>query len=190
MAPSPSVSCLRFGFWILRLVPTPTFIGLRFVFPSEYLHRLHYDSMIRPALVYPRVQHGPWTYEPHAQGRTLSFTFFSLGLGLPFCFQFWFCLLLLHLLWYLFCLHFGFLHFPSALVLLSSAFLSVNVPFCRFTLDPSFSSPSLNTRCGGIYSLISLFRIAASSTPLSWSFGMNFVIIRRRQPLFARPSCK
>ena len=51
--------------------------------------------------------------------------------------------------------------------------------FCRFSLGPSFSDPSLSTRCGGIYSLISLFRIAASSTPLSWSFGMNFVIIRR-----------
>ena len=29
----------------------------------------------------------------------------------------------------------------------------------------------------GIYSLISLFRIPASSTPLSWSLGMNFVVI-------------
>ena len=34
----------------------------------------------------------------------------------------------------------------------------------------------------GIYCLISLFRIAASSTPLFWSCGMNFVIIR--QPPF------
>ena len=79
----PSVSCLHFGFWILRLVPTPTSIGLRFVFPFEYLHRLHYDSMIGPALVYPRVPHGPWTYEPHAQGRTLSSTFY-FGLGISF----------------------------------------------------------------------------------------------------------
>ena len=87
VAPPPSVSCLRFGFWILRLVPTPTSIGLRFVFPSEYLHRLHYDLMIGPALVYPRVPHGPWTYEPHAHGRTLSSFFVSFGLGLPFVFN-------------------------------------------------------------------------------------------------------
>ena len=45
--------------------------------PFEYLHRLHYDSMIGPALVYPRVPHEPWTYEPHAHGRTLSSVFFS-----------------------------------------------------------------------------------------------------------------
>ena len=87
------------------------------------------------------------------------------------CLQFWFCLLLLHLPWYLFSLRFGFLHFPSALVLISSAFLSVNVSFCRFSLGPSFSDPSLNTRCGGIYSLISLFRIAASSTPFYGLLG-------------------
>ena len=69
-----------FGSYVL--VPTPTSIGLRFVFPSEYLHRLHYDLMIGPALVYPRVPHGPWTYEPHAQGRTLSSTFFYFGPGI------------------------------------------------------------------------------------------------------------
>ena len=88
MALPPSVLCLHFGFWLLRLVPTPTSIGLRFVFPFEYLHRLHYDSMIGPALVYPRVPHGPWTYEPYAQGRTLSSTIFSFGLGLSFRLQF------------------------------------------------------------------------------------------------------
>ena len=55
----------------------------------------------------------------------------------PFCLQFWFCLLL-HLSWYLFSLRFGFLHFPSALVLISSAFPSVNVSFCRCSLGPSF----------------------------------------------------
>ena len=126
----------------------------------------------------PRVPHRPWTYEPHAQGRSLSYTFFSFGLGLP-------CVLILVLstasTFALVSLlpSFGCLQFPSALLLFSSAFLSVNVSFCRFSLGPSFSDPSLNTRCGGIYSLISLFRIAASSTPLSWSFGMNFVIIRR-----------
>ena len=80
MAPPTSVSYVHFGFWILSLVPTPTSIGLRFVFPSEYLHRLHYDSMIGPALVYPRVPHGPWTYEPHAHGRTLSSSFSPLVL--------------------------------------------------------------------------------------------------------------
>ena len=198
MALPPSVSSLHFGFWFLRLVPTPTSVGLRFVFPFEYLHRLHYDSMIGPALAYPRVSHGSWTYGPHAQGCTLSSTIFYFGVGISclhfwiclllllwswylFCLPFWFCLLLLHLYlsWYLFCLHFEFLHFPSALVAISSALLSVNVSFCRFSLGPSFSYPSLSTRCGGIYSLISLFRIAAFSTPLSWSFGMNFVIIRR-----------
>ena len=68
------------GFGLLRLVPTPISIGLRFVFPFGYLHRLHYDSMIGPTLVYPRVPHGAWTYEPHAQGRSLSSTFFSLVL--------------------------------------------------------------------------------------------------------------
>ena len=158
MATPPSVSCLHLGFWILCLVPTPTSIGLRFVFPSEYLHRLHHDSMIGPALVYPQVPHEPWTYEPHAHGRTLSFAFSPLVL-VSFCLQLWLCLLLLHSPWYLFSLRFGFLHFPSALVLISSTFLSVNVSFCR-------AYPSLNTRCGEIYSVISLFRIAASSTPL------------------------
>ena len=92
--------------------------------------------MIGPTLVCTRVPHGPWTYEPHAQGRTLSSTFFSVGLGLPFSLLFWFCLLLLHLRWYLFCLHYGLLHFPSALVLISSAFLSVNGSFCRLVLVP------------------------------------------------------
>ena len=172
MAPPHSVSCLHFGFSILRLLPTPTSIGLRFVFPSEYLHRLHCDSMIGPHSYYPRVPHGPWTYEPHAHGRTLSSVFFLLWSWSPspFCLQFWFCQLL-HLPWYLFSLRFGFLHFPSALVLISSAFLSVNVSFCGLILVPLFSGSSLSTRCGGMYSLISLFRIAASSTPLFWSFG-------------------
>ena len=69
---------MHFGFWILRLVPTPTSTGLRFVFPSEYLHRLHHDSMIGPALVYPRVPHGPWIYETHAHGHTLTSAFSPL----------------------------------------------------------------------------------------------------------------
>ena len=63
MAPPPSVSCLHFGFWILGLVPTPTSNGLRFVFPFEYLQRLH-DSMIGHALVQPWVLNDPWTCEP------------------------------------------------------------------------------------------------------------------------------
>ena len=134
-----SVSCLHFGFWILRLVPTPTSIGRRFVFPSENLHRLHYDSMIGPALVYPRVLHRPWTYETHAHGRTLTSVFFFLFWSWsPFCLQFWLRLPLLHLPRYLYSLRFGFLHFPSALVLISSAFLSVSVSFCRSGLGPSF----------------------------------------------------
>ena len=58
----------------------PTF-GHRFAFPFEYPHRLHYDPMIGPGIVYPRVPHGPWTYEPHAQGRTPSSTFLHFGLG-------------------------------------------------------------------------------------------------------------
>ena len=138
MAPPPSVSCLHFGFRTLRLVPTPTSIGLRFVFPSEYLHRLHYDSMIGPALVYPRVPHGPWTYEAHAHGRTLSSVFSPLVLVSLLS-----SILVssTYLPWYLFSLLFGFLHVPSALVLISSAFLSVNVSFCRFSLDPSFQRP-------------------------------------------------
>ena len=129
------------GFGLLRLVPTPISIGLRFVFPFGYLHRLQYDSIIGPTLVYPRLPHGPWTYEPHAQGRTLSSTFFSFGLGLSLCLQFWSCLLLLLLPWYIFSLSFVFLHFLSALVLISSAFLLVNVSFCRFSLGPSFQRP-------------------------------------------------
>ena len=44
--------------------------------------------------------------------------------------------------------------------------------------DGSVPSPVVKWPRYGIYSLISLFRIAASSTPLSWSFGMNFVITR------------
>ena len=139
MAPPTSVSYVHFGFWILSLVPTPTSIGLRFVFPSEYLHRLHYDSMIGPALVYPRVPHGPWTYEPRAQDRTLSSPFFYFGLGICFVFT---------------CVYFFYIYLgtPSvfilgsypflALVLVSpSAFISFNVPLCRNILGPSFSDP-------------------------------------------------
>ena len=62
MALPPSVSCLHFGFWLLRLVSTPTSIGLRLVFPFEYLQRLH-DSMVGPAIVQLWVLHDPWTYE-------------------------------------------------------------------------------------------------------------------------------
>ena len=72
----PSLSCLQLFFLLLRLVLTPTSIGLCFVFPFEYLHRLHYDSIIGLALVYPRDPYGPWTYESHAEGRTLSPTFY------------------------------------------------------------------------------------------------------------------
>ena len=60
---------------------------LSFAFYSRLsIHRLHYDSMIGPALLYPRVPQGVMTYEPHAQGRTLS-PLFSFGLGLPFVFN-------------------------------------------------------------------------------------------------------
>ena len=45
-------------------------------------------------------------------------------------------------------------------------------PSAGLVLVPLFSDPSLNTRCGGIYSLISWFRIAASSTPL---FGLTLL---------------
>ena len=57
------------------------------MFPSEYLHRLRYDSMTDPALVHPRVSHGPWTYEPHAQDRTLSSPFFYFGICISFVFS-------------------------------------------------------------------------------------------------------
>ena len=129
MAPRPSVSCLHFGFWILRLVPTPTSIGLRFVFQSEYLHRLHYGSMIGPTLVYSRVPHGPWTYEPHAHGRTRSSDFCLLVLVslLSFTFAlvsvqplFWIPAFSFSIGNDLFCLPFG------------------DVSFCRFSLGPSF----------------------------------------------------
>ena len=63
MALPPSVSCLHFGFWLLRLVPPRHLFGLRLVFPLEYLQRLH-DSMIGHALVQPWVLRDPWTYEP------------------------------------------------------------------------------------------------------------------------------
>ena len=138
MPPPPPVSCMHCGFWSLRFVPTPTSIGLRFVFPSEYLHRLHHDSMIGPALVYPRVPHGPWTYDPDAHGRTLSSLFPLPWSWSPFCLQLWFCQLFLHLPWYLFSPRFRFLHFPSALVLISSAFLSVSLSFSCFSLGPAF----------------------------------------------------
>ena len=119
--------------------------------------------MIGPALVHPRVPHGPWTYEPHAHGRTLSSVFF--GLGLPFVFNSGFV--------YFFYICLGIF---SAFVLGSCIFLQhwywfllpsfrVVSPSPGLILDPLFSGSSLNTRCGGIYSLISLFRIAASSTP-------------------------
>ena len=90
------------------------------------------------------------------------------------------CLLLLRLPWYLFrllvlgsCIFFQHWYW---FILRSFRLMS---PSAGLVLVPLFSDPILNTRCGGIYSLISLFRIAASSTPHFWSFGMNFVIIRR-----------
>ena len=63
VAPPPSVACLHFGFWILRLVPPPTSIGLRSVVLFLCVLRLH-NSMIGRALVQPWVLHDPWTYEP------------------------------------------------------------------------------------------------------------------------------
>ena len=140
MAPPPSVSCLHFGFWILRLVPTPTSIGLRFVFPSDYLHRLDHDSMIGPAFVYPRVHTDPGHMSP-THTAVLRVLLFLLWSWSPFCLQFWFCLLLLHLPWYLFSLRCGFVHFPSALVLITSVFLSVSVSCCRLSLGRSFQRP-------------------------------------------------
>ena len=104
--------------------------------------------------------------------------FFSFGLGLPFVFDSGF-------VYFYICLGIS-----SAFVLGSCIFLQhwywfllpsfrLVSPSAGLVLVPLFSGPSPNTRCRGIYSLISLFRIAASSTPLFWSFGMNFVIIRR-----------
>ena len=52
------------GFGLLRLVPIPISIGLRFVFPFGYLHRLQYDSMIGPALVYPEFHTEPGHMSP------------------------------------------------------------------------------------------------------------------------------
>ena len=52
------------GFGLLRLVPTAISIGLRFVFPFGYLHRLQYDSMIGPALVYPEFHTDPGHMSP------------------------------------------------------------------------------------------------------------------------------
>ena len=57
---------------------------LRLMFPFDYLYRFHHDSMIGPALLYPGFLHGPWAYEPHAQGRTLRFASFCIGFGHPF----------------------------------------------------------------------------------------------------------
>ena len=74
------------GFDYCAWCPPRYLFGLRLVFPFEYLHRLHHDSMIGPALVYPWFLYGPGTYEPHAQGRTLRFAAFCIGLGLPFAF--------------------------------------------------------------------------------------------------------
>ena len=94
--------------------------------------------MIGPALVYPRVPHGPWTYDPDAHGRTLSSLFPLPWSWSPFCLQLWFCQLFLHLPWYLFSPRFRFLHFPLALVLISSACLSVSLSFSWFSLGPAF----------------------------------------------------
>ena len=147
----PSVSCLHFGFWILRLVPTPTSIGLRFVFPFKYLHRLHYDSMIGPALVYPQVLHVPWTYEPQ---RTRPYPEFCLLLHWSWylcCLHFWFFLILLPS--YTFCLYSWLCILLLHLSRISTAFLSgfcilssslvLIFPFAfyRFSLGPPFSDP-------------------------------------------------
>ena len=52
------------GFGLLRLLPTPISIGLCFVFPFGYLHRLQYDSMIGPALVFPKFHTDPGHMNP------------------------------------------------------------------------------------------------------------------------------
>ena len=52
------------GFGLLRLVPTAISIGLRFVFPFGYLHRLHYDSMTTCSVLFlvefPLLARHPW----------------------------------------------------------------------------------------------------------------------------------
>ena len=169
-----------FGFWILRLVPTSTSIGLRFVFPSEYLHRLHwFDDRPRPRIP-PSSTPTLDIWAPRTRPYS-NLCFFSFGLGLHFVVNFRFV--------YFFYIRHG---ISSAFVLGSCSFLQhwywFLLPSFRLmsrsaglVLVHLFWNPSLNTRCEGTYSLISLFRIGASSTPLFWSFGVNFVIIRRSQ---------
>ena len=178
MAPPPSVSCLHFGFWIQRLVPTLKSIGLRFVFPSECLHRHHYDSMVGPALEYPRVTHGPGTYEPHAHGRTLSSAFSPLVL-VSLLSSILVLSAALHLPWYLFSLRFGFLHFPSALVLLSSAFLSVNVSSAGLVLVPLSATPASIRGVGESIASFRCFGYPHLRHPFFGLLGLHYVIIRR-----------
>ena len=86
------------GFDYCAWCPPRYLFGLRLVLPFEYLHRLHHDSMIGLALVYPPFLHGPWHMSPHAQGRTLRFASFYIGFDLTFAFIsdsasfFWICL--------------------------------------------------------------------------------------------------
>ena len=175
--------------------------AFRFLDPTFGSHpHIHWTSLRVPVWVPPSsplwFDDRPRPRIPTSSTRTLDtwaprtrpypeFSFLLLCFWCLFCLHVWFCLLLLHLYWYLFSPHFGFLHLASASVLTSSVCLYFDwcllLPVQSWSLFdwPFPSRLGLNTRCGGSYSLISSFRIATSSTPLSWSFGMNFVIIRR-----------
>ena len=173
MALPPSVSCLHFGFGSYVWFPPRHLFGLRLVFPFEYLQRLH-DSMIGPALVQRRVLNDPWTYElsramPYPEVHLLLQWFWSpffpsFSGSAPF---FFICL----------GIYFDFIPVPDCFCCLGLGHFFNNC----FGLWPYAWLLDLTTRCGGIYSLISMFGVAASSTPFSWSFGMNFVIFHRSE---------
>jgi len=170
---------LHFGFWILCLVSHPDIhlTSLRipvWVPPSS---PLWFDDRPRPRINpsstrtldiwAPRTR--PYSelcfFSPLVLVSLLSsilvFYFFYICLGVSFAFVLGSCIFLQHWYWFL-----------------QPSFRWMS-PSVGFVLVPLLNGSSLNTRCGGIYSLNSLFRIAASSTPLFWSFGMNFVVIRR-----------
>ena len=148
------------GFDYCAWCPPRYLFGFRLVFPFEYFHRLHHDSMIGPAIVYPQFPHGPWTYEPPRTKPYPEIYLLLRWFWSPICLYFRFCFLLLHLSCSRFCLHSGFAVFCIGLgihfaFISSFPFFYIEIwpwyPFCLhfgfapfICIDPGLSFDSIS----------------------------------------------